>query len=534
MRNSRTNFKRGSAVAAAAVCAMMLGACGGGTTAPSTSNSAEGGSTGGEKVINAGVAYDMNSGFDPATTSGALPLAANWHVFEGLMDLDPVTHEVYVGLAKEEPKKVDDTHYEVTLRDGAKFSDGSDVTVDDVLFSFNRILDPENKDTGLYRAFLPFMDKVEKKDDKTVTISLKYPFALLNERLSLVKIVPKAVVEADAEAFKAKPTGSGPYVITEATPKTVVKFDKNPNYNGSKEAKVDKMEWKVLGDAAARLTAMQSGTTDAIESVPALDVQSGILAKGDTKVESVDSFGLVFMMFNTKKPPFDDVRVRQAFFYAVDYDKLVNNAMFGLANPATSYLQESHPDYQKASTVYTHDVEKAKKLLAEAGHPTLDLTLNITDHAFMKDIGPLVQENLKEAGINIKLEQDASGGTYKKVDQGDYSVLIAPGDPSVFGNDPDILLRWWYGKNIWSEKRYNWADSAEFKQIQELLDQASQTTDKEAAKANYKKVYDIISDNAVLYPLVHRKLPTAWNDAKLDGFKPISTTGLSFLGVGLK
>ncbi|OKL46511.1 hypothetical protein BSR29_05960 [Boudabousia liubingyangii] len=522
------------AVAATAACAMALTACssGGGSTQSDSKGTASGESGGG--VITAGVAYDMNSGFDPGTTSGALPLAANWHVFEGLMDRDPVTAEPYLALAKEEPKKVDDKTYEVTLRDGAKFSNGDPVTVDDVVFSFSRILDPEKKETGLYRAFLPFIEKVEKKDDTTVVIKLKYPYALLKERLPLVKIVPQKVVEAGEDAFKAKPTGSGPYMITEATPKSVVKFEKNPNYNGPKPAGASGMEWKVLGDDSARLTAMQSNTAMAIESVPAIAMQSGQLATGDTKAEAVDSFGLAFMMFNTKKAPFNDKRVRQAFFYAINYDELVKTGLMGLGNPATSYLQESHPDYQRAATVYNHDVEKAKALLKEAGQENLSLKLNITNHAFLKSVGPMVQQNLKEAGINVELQEADSAGTYKQVDSGDYSVLIAPGDPSVFGNDPDILLRWWYGKNIWSETRYGWADSPEFAKIQELLDQAAQTEDKAAAKANYKQVYDIIADNAVLYPLFHRKLPTAWNAAKLDGFKPVSTTGLSFMGVSVK
>ena len=111
------------------------------------------------------------------------------------------------------PKKVDDTTYEVALRKDAKFSDGSAVTADDVVFSFTRVLDPANK--SLYSQFLPFIDKVEAKDAGTVTIKLKYAFSLVAERLSVVKIVPKAIVEADAKAFDMSPTGSGPFKMTD-------------------------------------------------------------------------------------------------------------------------------------------------------------------------------------------------------------------------------------------------------------------------------------------------------------------------------
>ena len=137
------------------------------------------------------------------TTSSALTVAANWHTLEGLTELHPATREVYAALAAEMPKKVDDTTYEVALRKDAKFSDGSAVTADDVVFSFTRVLDPANK--SLYSQFLPFIDKVEAKDAGTVTIKLKYAFSLVAERLSVVKIVPKAVVEADAKKFDMNP-----------------------------------------------------------------------------------------------------------------------------------------------------------------------------------------------------------------------------------------------------------------------------------------------------------------------------------------
>ena len=159
-------------------------------------------------VITAGISYELGTnGYDPMTTSSALTVAANWHTLEGLTELHPATREVYAALAAEMPKKVDDTTYEVALRKDAKFSDGSAVTADDVVFSFTRVLDPANK--SLYSQFLPFIDKVEAKDASTVTIKLKYAFSLVAERLSVVKIVPKAIVEADAKAFDATSTIAG-------------------------------------------------------------------------------------------------------------------------------------------------------------------------------------------------------------------------------------------------------------------------------------------------------------------------------------
>lgn len=238
-------------------------------------------------------------------------------------------------------------------------------------------------------------------------------------------------------------------------------------------------------------------------------------------------------MFNTSAPPFDDVRVRQAFFYALDMDKIVGTGMLDNATAATSFLPENHPNYHKASTVYGYDPEKAKALLAEAGVPSLDITLMSTDHGWVKDVAPIVKESLDAVGFNTTLDIGQSGGQYGKVDNNEMQVMIAPGDPSVFGNDPDILMQWWFGDNVWPTSRYRWAGTPEYKHLTELLSAAQQLTGDEQ-QAKWNEAMDLIAEQVPLYPLFHRQLPTAWNADELEGFVPVPTTGLSFLGVGVK
>src|SRR5690606_700315 len=103
------------------------------------------------------------------------------------------------------------------------------------------------------------------------------------------------------------------------------------------------------------------------------------------ELEKAQSFGLLFAMFNTSAPPFDDVRVRQAFIYALDMDKIIGTGMLDNAAAAKSFLPETHPNYHEASTVYSYDPEKSRALLAEAGVPELDITLLSTDHGWVKD-----------------------------------------------------------------------------------------------------------------------------------------------------
>ena len=476
-------------------------------------------------VITAGISYELGTnGYDPATTSSALTIAANWHTMEGLTDIHPATREVYAALAAEMPKKIDDTTYEVTLRKDAKFSNGSAVTAEDVVYSFERIL---VKNLPPYSNFLPFIDKVEAKDASTVTFKLKHAFVLLPERLSVVKIVPKAVVEADPKKFTYNPVGSGPYKMTDnGAAKQVIVFERNDHYNGPYPALVKTMKWNIMPDDTTRTNAMTSGSVQAIDAVPAANLKT---LKDPVKVAAQQGFGLLFAMFNNTT--FSNVKARQAVLYALDYAKICDTGMAGLATPATCFVQDGHPAYKKAKTVYSKDAAKAKSLLSEAGITTINLLC--TDHGWFSAVRPIIRENLEALGVTVKYDEKKSADTYSFIDsgQGAWDVLIAPGDPSVFGNDADLLMRWWYSGDVWTESRMHWKGSESQVAVQKLLDEAVKLEgDKQVAK--WQEIFDKLSEDVPLYPIFHRKAPTAYDSTTLENFKPIALTGLSFVGTG--
>ncbi|TYB41868.1 ABC transporter substrate-binding protein [Actinomadura chibensis] len=506
---------------AAATISAGLAACGG----PSSTGS--GGSGGAKDTIQAALAYALSGGFDPMTASSAVAVAANLHVLEALVDLDPITRRPYNALAKAAPEKVDGTTYRVAIRDGAAFHDGSPVTADDVVFSFERVLDPGN--ASLFVQFLPFLDGVRKVDANTVEFKLKYPFALFGERLSVVRIVPKKIVEADRKRFDALPVGSGPYKLVSANATDGLAFARSAGYNGPRPAKAAKMTWLLLAEPSTRVTALQSGRVQAIEAVPYLNAEA--LSKA-AAVESVQSFGLLFLMFNCKAKPFDDVRVRQALHYALDTDKLIRTALLGNAAAATSFLPAGHPDYVRASTVYGYDPGKARELLSDAGVSGLKVELVTTDTDFVKDCAPLIKQSWDAVGVATMLNVGQSGGQYSnRVDTGKYQVMAAPGDPSVFGNDCDLLMRWFY-VGTWPEHRSYSSGTAQARRVVGLLDEAAREPDAAARRELWRQAIDIVAEQAALYPIFHRRLVTGWKRDALPGFRPMSTTGLSFLDVG--
>lgn len=523
---SRRNFlKLSGAVGAAAAFTATLSACGGAASTTS-SNATNTAAVNKDLTIEAGISYALSTGFDPLSSSGATPMAANLHIFEGLIELHPATREPYNALAAADPKKVNDTTYQVTIREGAKFHDGSPVTTEDVAFSFTRVMDPANK--SLFSQFIPFIQDVKPLDGKTVEFTLKYAFPGFGPRISVVKIVPKALA-TDLKAFDAKPVGSGPYKLVSAVKDDKIVFEAFADYNGPKPALAKGMTWLLLSDAAARVTAVQSGRVQAIEDVPYLDVDG---LKSKVKVESVQSFGLLFLMFNCAKAPFNNKLVRQALHYGMDKEAIIKKALFGNAKAASSYFQEGHPDYVKAKNVYGYDAKKAEDLLKEAGVTNLEFELLTTDTAWVKDVAPLILESWnKLPGVKVTVKNLQSGALYTdRVGKGDYTVVAAPGDPSVFGNDADLLLSWFYSGSTWMEKRAFWT-TPERTKLQELMDKGSQASG-DAAKKTVGEIVDLVSEEVPLYPIFHRQLPSAWDENKLSGFRPLPTTGVSFIDVG--
>ncbi|MDO4912948.1 MAG: ABC transporter substrate-binding protein [Bifidobacteriaceae bacterium] len=513
--------RRITAIVAASVASLMLLAgCGGGNT--QQAESAKGGETVTPDTITAQVAYATRN-FSPSLTSSALALSANWHVTEPLYALDYSTYEAYPALAKGEPEKVSDTDYVITLRDGAKFSDGTAVTADDVVSSYKRT----TAEGSLYISMLDFIDSVTAVGDNKVEFKLKQAFPMFKERLALIQVVPSS--KSDDE-LQNQPTGSGPWKYVEITDQQV-KFEKNDKYNGKYPAPTKNMVWNVNTDDTARVTAMQGNSADIMEMVPAEAFNT--LKSSGSELSTVQGFNTAFLMFNTKKAPFDNTKVRQAVLNAIDIKSLVDNQMAGQAEAATSFLPKNNKYYHKAANVYSYDVKKAKSLLASAGvSEGTTFTLYTTDHSWITKLAPQIKNNLEEIGFKVDIQSMASSALYPNItdtDNADYSIVLAPGDPSVFGNDPDLLMNWWYGDNTWTKKRTFWNGSEGYNKLHELMDKALAASSESDRQNYWNECYDLLSEEVPLYPLLHRKTTTAVKQNAFSSWSAIGTTGLNLV-----
>lgn len=480
------------------------------------------------RTLTAAVAYE-GSDPNPIGTSSGVFLAAGWHVFEGLYELNMHTYRAECGLAADAPVQIDDLEYEVTLREDTVFSDGSPLTSADAVNAFER-----NGESDLYGAFLSFITAVSAPDERTVHFKLNAPMgSVLQERLALVRVFPATITD---EELASKPVGSGPwcYETINAADGGRISFTANHRYTGPWPATCERMEWSVLLDDTRRTDELIDKDVMAMEAAPVVRAEE--LAGAGATVEWVPGFNLPFLMFNCEKPPFDDVRVRQALLYAIDVDSLIGTYMAGHARAATSLLPDYFRHYHRAATVYSYDPEKARKLLAEAGVDELALTLRANDN-WVSTLAPAIAEDWKAVGVTAEvvlldttalfadLSTEPEPGTLLPFD-----VVLSPGDPSCFGNDADLIISWWYGDNVWTRARSRWATTPAFAEVAELLAEARSKTSEDEQQPLWNQCFDIIAAEVPLYPLFHRETATAWWTAQLDDYDPISATGLNFLG----
>ncbi|MGW7256223.1 ABC transporter substrate-binding protein [Streptomyces sp. NPDC054834] len=527
----RSFLKHTGALGAAAALTSSLPALTSCSSGPESTNDTGGGG-GGDRTLTAVIGYGNDGSWDPTQTASAFAMAANNHIYEGLLDTDPISREPYAALATEVPKDPNSTSWRFTLRAGATFHDGKPVTADDVVFVFDRILDPKTQ-TLAKGFFASWLKEVRKVDARTVELVLRFPFPDGVSRLTLAKVMPKHVFSRPGawdDAIKGKAIGSGPYRQTAHHPKSNTTFEAFDGYNGPRKAAFKKMNWLTIVDAAPRVARISGSGAGAqiADNIPYANIAR--LERGGLTVAGGAGMNNLFLMFNTRHKPFDDVRVRQALHYAIDTEKMVQVALKGHGKPSSSFLNEGNPAYRRAKTVYDHDPDKAKALLKAAGVTGLKIEILAVNVSWIVDCLPTVKASWDAIGVETTLSPQETTAVFTKMDQKqDYQVVAAASNPNQFGLDADLIMHYNYGpENLWM--RYTrWADDPVAKQLFKDMDRATREPDPDRKKAMVQDYIDVVAEQAVLYPVVHNELMTAWDPKKLTGIRPQPYPGINLL-----
>lgn len=531
-RTGRRSFlKYTGALGAAAAISTSLSAC---SSGPKSTNDTDGDGKGGSSGLTAVIGYGNDGSWDPTLTASAFAMAGNNHVYEGLVDTDPITRAPYAALATEVPDaaQLKGTSWKFTLRSGARWHDGKPVTADDVVFVFDRILDPKTQ-TLAKGFFESWLKEVRKTGDDSVELVLKFPFPDGVARLTLAKIMPKHVFSKPGawdDAMKGKAVGSGPYRQTSHQPKVNTTFEAFADYNGPRKPNFEKMNWLTIVDAAPRVAKISGGSADAqiADNIPYANIPQ--LQKGGLTVDGGAGMNNLFLLFNTAHKPFDDVRVRQALHYAIDRKKMIEVALKGHGTASSSFLNEGNPAFRTAKTVYDYDPEKAKKLLKDAGVSGLSINLMAVNVSWIVDCLPTIKASWDAIGVQTTLDPQETTAVFTKLDQKkDFQVVAAASNPNQFGVDPDLIMHYNYGPtNTWMGYA-RWAGTSTAKQLFQQMDQATREPDAARKKTMIQDYIDTVAEQAVLYPVVHTELMTAWDPKKITGIQAQPYPGINVL-----
>lgn len=414
----------------------------------------------------------------------------------------------YVGeLAKEIRPSEDGKVITFVLQDNVKFHNGKEFTSTDVKYTFDELFKSNGFKAGAFadtvdEQRVPHIVSIETPDPKTVVFTLSRA-SLQNQLLSNLVAIP-IIPEGTVANQKNQPIGSGAFkFVGFDQSQNIVELASNPDYwEGA--PKIQKLRVKTVIDANSLQAELQSGSVD-IAPLPtnlSPDTLKSLGSNPNLKVEQFNGSNIQYLQFNTESQPLNNVKLRQAIAYGIDRAKIINELLFGQATIAHSILPVESWAYN-AGTKYSFDLNKAKQLLQESGYKgeVIKFKLTASNVAFSQ-YSQVIQNSLKEIGINVELETLDPNVLRQQISLGQYQMNTGIW---VGGNqDPIFLNDLFTTKKIPSEKaKVSCCNRSRYsnQEVDKLIEQAFNSTNREQAKELYFKAQEIISNEVPMLPL---------------------------------
>ncbi|MDN5900978.1 MAG: ABC transporter substrate-binding protein, partial [Brachybacterium sp.] len=460
----------------------------------------------GDQSLVVGVTTDIDTLF-PWTATQFQAIDVLSQIYGTLTEFDDEL-EVVPGIAEDWEVSEDGLTYTFTLREGIVFSDGSELTAEDVVFSFTSIMDEET--AAVSATNLSAVDEVTAVDERTVGMTLTAADAALPSKLAstTMAILP---ADADLETLKGEPVGTGAFVLESRTPNESLTLSANPDYWGG-EPELATVEFRVIPDQSAIVAALQAG------SVQFAVFDDQLVAEtigGDVTVTETPQLSYHVLQINPAASPLDDVNVRLAIACGIDRQEVLDTAAMGageVTGPITSPAYRSDPD---ARPCPTRDVEAAKQHLADAGHGDgLTLTAIVMQDGYSTAVAEAenIQSQLKEVGITLKIESLESGSYVDRWVAADFELAVALNGGAP---DPDAM----YGRYFTSDGNLNAVAGYSSDTLDELFADGKATIDPEERKPIYDEISRELEDNAAWVWLFTAYTYTAMTEG-VDGFEP--------------
>jgi peptide/nickel transport system substrate-binding protein len=370
----------------------------------------------------------------------------------------------------------------VKLRTGVKFHNGDPLTSADVKYTFERILDPKN--AAVARSFFSDVDTITAPDDSTVVFNLKNPNAALIAYMAHPNtgIVSKKIGEANADLSKKETAiGSGPFKLAEWVPDNFMRFEANKDYYIAGQPYLDGIRINVVPDESGLAAALR---TKAADMAIVTDAKVARTLRGESTIalDSKPSLSYNLLFMNTKRKPLDNVMVRQAIAYAIDRKAIIDAVAFG-EGEVTGPIAPALANYALPTSqfpLYTRDVAKAKQLLQQANVGPVSFTIltSTTEPSYGKDVAQLVQAQLAEAGITVKIETTEFTQYVDRWLKADFDVATGLNGG---GPDPDFYVFRYFT----NDGNLNFITSYQNSVSSDAIKQARATTDAAKRKDLY-------------------------------------------------
>ncbi len=389
------------------------------------------------------------------------------------------------------------------LRSGAKFQHGRELDAEDVIFSITRHLEEKSSNQ---RSYIDMIEKMEAPDKQTVKFMLKIPYSELVGNLSQSGLV---IVPRDrGDTLSKEPSGTGPFIMKEFVPGSLMKLARNPNYWGT-PPKLDAVTLTLIPEAAVRVNSLKTGETDLMWFVP-YEVVDQLKAPGIV-IDEVPTGSWDPLVMDVRKPPFSDPKVRRAVRFALDKDELTKVSLFGHGARVAFPLVPNHPAYPKDVAPVPYDPAKAKALLAEAGHPNgFETPLYIgVGRPQRERMSVAAAEQLKAIGIKCNIQRFPLDKFFADVEfKGEFYVTGWTGTATV---DAQIYSKF-HTTGSWNVA--HWSDP----RVDAILEKARQSPNVDERRKLYTELGNLVNeDGPFAFAWVANHI-VAWRD-NVSGYR---------------
>lgn len=439
---------------------------------------------------------------NPLYAGDRVTMTMNNALFAPLFVTDTAETQYY--LAESITSSEDFLSYTLKLKSGLKWHDGQPITADDVVFTIESLLNPE-QNSHLRDGFLINGEpiKVEKTDDLTVVFTLPEVYIPFLSSLEEISPIPKHVFEGEANLAQstknAAPIGSGPFKFKSSKSGELFELERFDDYFDGK-ANLDGIAYRVIADANSANIALQNGELSARYLTPS-EVKTFENSES-IDVITYDEGMLVNMVFNLNNEILKNKEVRKAIAYAINKEEVIIGAYLSedYADAASSVLVPSTKYYTDEVEKYDHDVEKAKELLGKSGATSLKLKLAYINGTKTQESQALVmQNNLKDIGIDVEILAMERGAFYEKLLDPTNKDFDLAFNGYVMGSEPNLYKALFATGNMNNFMKYENAE------LDKKWNAGAIETDETKRSEIYKEIQVELLDDMVLYPIAYPK-----------------------------